>query len=340
MASGAAAAEKTAGPHCGEERGKMKKCSNCGYLYPDEGSFCPACGNASATVFLRADQQQPPAYQPMDATVPYTPPAAQPQPGQQPQVGYQSQQAGQPQMGYQPRQAGQPQMGYQPQEAGQPPATAPAAAKPKKGKSGLVATLLVFFVVFIIGLISTLPGKKKESPSLTLPEVTFDVPAVTTAPAADFTTGEVRNGYYVNEWANLKLKVDGRYTQADPSEYADAESPLFKVGYWGEGDHTALQISFIMNYALSFNSDDEKAIFEEFSKSYFSSDGYDNFELQLPEYFFVNGQAYYGARNKMADTDYEVVLMIRVIDKHVCCISVMGTAAQNDALIASFTGCN
>ena len=129
-----------------EKATSMKRCSNCGNLFPEEGTFCPACGSTSATVMLNANEQQ--AFDPNPPAPPAGPMGQAGAPG--PVYGeYQQPPMGQP-MGQQPM--GQP-MGVQP-------------APKKKSAAPIIIGIVLAIVVLLIVLIVVMAvnGKKTVIP--------------------------------------------------------------------------------------------------------------------------------------------------------------------------------
>ena len=305
-----------------EKATSMKRCSNCGNLFPEEGTFCPACGSTSATVMLNANEQQ--AFDPNPPAPPAGPMGQAGAPG--PVYGeYQQPPMGQP-MGQQPM--GQP-MGVQP-------------APKKKSAAPIIIGIVLAIVVLLIVLIVVMAvnGKKTvipDEPQDTGSEVTEEA-----APAVAFTKGEIRDGYYYNEWADVMFPLPEGYPEAGQDVYDDLESTMIKYGFIGDRENGSgrFMVEFVLNYAISFNSDTEEGIMQEFIDELNDGDeftAYDKGEIHTKT---IGGKQYTGVIYTLPDTGVDMKLYLRTIDKHVFILWTIGPEEEGDAFLASVTACD
>lgn len=220
----------------------MKVCPNCNNSVEDSAQFCATCGARFAVDYTQQPQQ--PVYQ---------------QPQQFNQPDYTQQQFNQPNYAQQPQQPVYQQPQFNQPNYAQPTYQPP---QPKKSKTGLIigivagAVALIAVIAIIIGVSAS---KDDNTPShitdfdpsfnqdITSNDAdtnytdnntpsysydydpsfnedftsndtdTNDIPA-----PATYTKGAITEGWYVNNWANLRFDTTG-WTEGDASEYASYE---------------------------------------------------------------------------------------------------------------------
>ena len=180
---------------------------------------------------------------------------------------------------YQPRQYGVPE--YEPM----PVYNAPEEPqKPKKSGfrrflSVILKIFLAFFVVMLIAILSAVLSDDDDK----LSEYSYDNAVISNS--IPFTTGEITDGVYTNEWANLKYTIPEGYARLWDNEVDYiAEGEIHQnTGFYLVNGGNVLAL-FFENYDFSLYYADAKDYLEylcddEF-KEEFASDG---FEVEISE---------------------------------------------------------
>lgn len=290
----------------------MKYCATCGQTVPDGSALCPVCGSVDLKDVPAAPVYNP--AQPADNQA-YTSPV-----GDVPPSNYYAQ-APVMDNAYQTPVSPDPNGAYQnPGYYGAAPAmNGQPAPTPKKSKTALLIAIPV--AVILIGVIVAvvlLAGGGKS-----------------------FTVGEVKDGVYTNEWADLQFRLGTEWTRDSGSEFSNEENIV--CGFSAEkGLMDRVAILFTDGASISGMSENEilDAYMKGISESFGEVDFLGQTEESAVTALKIAGKDY---KTKSVSVSFGYISMsisiaVRKQNGHAIMIITMGgTESGNRSVMQSFT---
>ena len=303
-------------------RKKMKICNNCHTSVDDGVKFCPKCGMSNfygnelgETTILEPNQQpqfQSTQYSPTPTPTDNRPPYGAPV--QRPVVP-------------------NSQAPYQP--------TMPVVSEKRKLKWYQILLIVVgalLVLLFAVGIVIWSQESSYEPNNNHYNDYYDD--STTTAPYVAYTKGSVVDGYYINEWANIKFPISEKFPEADSSAYSKYTDTYNDVGFYSDDSFTGrmllIQFTDLSSNPTSYNA--EKFLNELLSgiKEQYPS-------WTISEYFHKTiAEQDYLVCNITADgSSGKEMIFVRFEGKRVISIMVSSsTASETDDMIASVTTAN
>lgn len=132
-------------------------------------------------------------------------------------------------------------------------AAVPPVSKVKQRAKRALVLIVVFTVAFVGALLLSDSIQKEYSQLTDIEKITNNIKFeaiggdfVIESTKQDFSLGEVQGNVYTNEWANLSIELDERFTQATQEQYDAYDNLLTDCGAYfiAEGDGDELGIVF------------------------------------------------------------------------------------------------
>ncbi len=301
----------------------MKYCPNCGTAAEDNAVFCTQCGNHFAPAPQQAAPEQP---------------------------VYAQQQAAPQQPVYAQQQAAPQQPMYAPQQ----PMYAPAPQKKNRGV--FIALIIVIVLLLAVGGFFAFQyffSDSDKDDRVDRPLTSETTPPATNPPVVlGYTKGSIENGYYVNEWANLKIQTSGHWSGLNwdvgtDEAYASYQNASTDCGLILAERYAGYQVAIAFEDLTASNPSISESEYMDIILdgliSVYSSSGIEYSVLSSYWSYNLCGNSYLtgGVSLAAGETSFVQVFLTRKLDDHIIFIALtLPTIESADEILEDFVPVN
>lgn len=197
----------------------------------------------------------------------------------------------------------------------------------KKGLKGWQIALIVVGVLIlaVIGFVAEKTFQNEGYGSNTASDNTFTIGKQNESGAISYSKGDVQDGYYSNEWANIKFKLTEEWPESDENVYSNYENRTTDCGFISldelSGKQFAVQFEDLSAYVKSYSANDYlKAFAEQLNNQYKNN----NIEFDISEIFDINiaGDKYSAIKTHIVHNGMCMYNCCKIVDKHAVIITV------------------
>lgn len=186
-----------------------------------------------------------------------------------------------------------------------------------------VLSLILIVLVFATAIKVTHDSKKMSDTTLTYSDTT------------SFSTGNINNNIYSNEWADIKFDMQDNWSEVSNQQYESYEDEITTCDFYAENsDGSQLAILLIdMSKDDTFNYT-ESTLIEEFSAG--AASGMNNSATSEVMYQLLGNQLYLytDITGKINGNETCITTYVRMIDDHAIVINITSNSPENNHVIA------
>ncbi len=140
-----------------------------------------------------------------------------------------------------------------------------------------------------------------------------------------YTKGNIVDGYYVNEWANIKFEITEQWPEGDDAAYSLYAGPTTECGFISEGNLQGKQFAIcfedLSRQFFNISEEDYLNLFEEKIKKIYSDA---SISCEIGEYFdtTIAGKTYKVAKINLENGLFYQYLCVYKIDDYIMYIAV------------------
>ena len=235
--------------------------------------------------------------------------------------------------------------GAQPARVNTYPAQPPVSEKPKKKKTGLIIGIITAVVVFFIVMVIVGAGSGDDYSDDYVGDYDyaddydysfddeFDIDS-DYGSSVDFTTGEITDDIYVNEWADIRFALSDGWVNGEAQDYEDINNSIVTCGLYAENSANTLTINYVDTGEENMSAKSLESYLDDYVSG--MTTPLDSHEISESEYKMVGGYSYLCADLKGEASGYTIYFTtcMREQDGYLIMITVVGASkAENYSIL-------